>query len=154
MSAEVFYALAGHTVSVAIETVILQRRAVGTVEVFLIQRPADDPFYGAQWHSPGTILRGKDGPDQRNGVPSGFEKAFARLEARELGLKFRSPPRLVGPLFFLSPRGPELCLVHIAEIKDDPKEGKFFSVDELPEAIVVAHRDHIIPAAVQAFMHR
>jgi hypothetical protein len=153
MSAKAFYAIAQHTVSVAIEAVVLRRRK-GRLEVLLFKRPDDDPFYGGMWHSPGTILRGKDAEGGLPGKPVGYEKAFDRLARGELKVNFAGHKKFAGSLFFLSPRGPENCLVFVCRIAGEPVKGTFYPVDDLPENTVLAHRLSIIPAAVKAFAKR
>ena len=139
----------------AIETVFLRRSAVsGKVEILLIQRPATDAHYPNQWHSPGTMLRAVDFQEETvtgEDIPAydGFKKAFDRLAQSELGIGFKTAPRQIMSIFHYTPRGPEVALIFLCELEGEPKAGRFFAVDHLPENLI-EHHHRIIEAAMDA----
>ncbi len=73
------------SVTVTVEAVCL-RKLAGRIQVYLIQKPADDPRYASQWCMPGTILRPRE--DE--------EGAFKRLEQGKFGGKFAPEKYFVG----------------------------------------------------------
>jgi len=90
------------------------------------------------------MLRASDvDPETETGfrVPEydGFKKAFDRLTKGELGVKFKCPPVQIKSLFHLTPRGPEVALIFLCEIKGEPLNGKFFDIKELPKNLIDHH---------------
>lgn len=138
---ELFYAIAGVSVTVCIEAVCLRRNPdTDGVEVWLIERAQDDPAYPGQMHCPGTVMR----PGES------IEQMFERLARAEFaaGLKGQT---FVG--FNNAPdeaRGHFFQLIYLVQM-ESPQKGGWYPVDGLPPNIVENHRDILIPMAMKAF---
>ena len=143
MSNRFFNAVATKFALIAIETVVLRQSATGTIQVLLTQRPLDDsiPAWRGMWHSPGTMLRASD---------RSYEDAFARVQNGELGTRFLEPPRFVDTLFYRHVRGSENPLIFVCEIEGEPRNGKFFDVESLPENLTPHHQE-VIRVATQHY---
>lgn len=118
-------------------------------EVFLTQRPVDDPYWPNGWHIPGTVIRSTDEPES-------FKSGFDRVLRDELGPAFSyvNQPVFVGMKFWDVLRGRELDMLHFVDVEVDesrPLPGKFFTLDELPETSL-AHHKIMIPEIIEAFM--
>lgn len=105
-----------------------------TPEILLIRRGTgpNEPIWPGHWHLPGTMLRPTD-------AEGGYDDAFKRLlsETGELaGTALKHGTAFVRTAFTKTKRGPELTQVFVAEIKGEPKAGKFFPVDKLPRPII------------------
>ena len=110
----------------------------GRKEVFLNQRPANDPFYAHMWHMPGTIcLPGKT-----------FREMVAGGLKREVGEKLTET--IVIPETFVKHwdnveglRGHTNQFLYVIELTEEQASmaegGKFFSVDTPPLPLVPEH---------------
>lgn len=117
------------------------RRQEGRAEVLLIKRPADDPFFAGLWHTPGTIIRSRDG-DLRG--------ALLRLLDHELaGVSFAGPPRLVMEQLHHSKRGMESATIFYREVSDNAGIGQWHPADNLPADLIDSQRDFIQAASTQ-----
>lgn len=124
------------------------RMVNGSPEIYLTQRPHDDPYWPSGWHIPGTVIRSTDNEHD-------FSSGFARVLADELGeaFTFVEEPVFVGIKFWDVSRGRELDMVHYVHVEVDEDAilpGKFFTVDELPET-TLEHHKIMIPEIIAAF---
>lgn len=133
-SLDIFLELMRIMVASVYEVVPLRSGPAGTVEVLLLQRDADDPFWPAMWHTPGTVLRAPD-----TAQPS---LPIARIKA-ELGGTELSEPVFVYNLLHTSKRGAEQAQVYWAEVQGEPKKGTFFPAASLPADIVPSQYEFI-----------
>jgi hypothetical protein len=145
---ELFNEVARLVTTPTIELAPLRTREDGKVEVFMTQRPGDDPFWPSEWHVPGTVIRSTD-------EEGDFSTAMQRLKDSELmhSLQMKTDPVFVGHEFWQVKRGRELPFQHYVEVS--PVEGvelpgKFFPVDELPDTTIDHHRK-VIANAVAAY---
>lgn len=122
-----------------LELIPYRRTNTGNLEILLLERPADDPFWPNLFHTPGTVIRATDLNKQANGV----QLAFSRLVRDELLNTNLGPPKFVASLLHESKRGVEQAQVYCAELLDDPKTGHIFAINNLPKAIV-AHQNNFI----------
>jgi ADP-ribose pyrophosphatase YjhB (NUDIX family) len=144
---ELFNALARLTVSVAVEAVCLRfSPATKNIEVYLVQRAPNDTAYPSEWHCPGSVMR----PGES------FEDVLNRLAQKKFGTNFVSAkfvaninPSALEP----EARGHFLAIVYLCVLEEKENlQGKWFSVDNLPEKTVEHHRKRIIPCAIGAFV--
>ena len=98
----------------------------GDVEVLLIRRGGEDAFWPGKLHVPGCTIRPRDNKDD----------VFERLLADELGYSEEAQPTYLTTEVRRSARGNELSLVFLVELKQVPKNGDFYSVDNLPDDII------------------
>lgn len=145
MSNELYNAIAPIVPAVAVESVIL-RKVKDKTQVYLVQRPDNDAHWPREWHSPGTLLRASDACDR-----DPIAVALKRIEARELGIKFKTY-RFTGRfVFHQTPRGSEMSLVYVCTVEEEPKVGGFFPVNELPQSLII-HQQPVIRIAHEAYM--
>jgi len=116
----------------------------GQVEVLLIERPADDPFWPGLLHTPGTVIRATDlhRPEADNDV------AFQRILHDELKDTAIGQPHYVGSLFHQSKRGTEQAQLYWVEVTGEPQIGKFYRVAELPASLIDSQVTFINAAAL------
>ena len=102
------------------------------VEVLLIERPANDPFWPGMLHTPGTVIRATDlSEGKQENWP-----AFDRILNDELQGTKVGPPHYVGSIFHRSKRGAEQAQLYWVEVKGEPSVGNFYPVDELPDGLI------------------
>lgn len=135
--------------TVAVEAVCLRfSSSTSGFEVYMVQRPPDEPDWPNQWHCPGSVFR----------TGEAVSDVLDRLAKKEFGKKILSA-RFAG--FVNLPnltRGHCVSLVHLCIVdwqsSTAPLTGNWFSVDNLPENTMDCHRDEIVPVAVAAFNQR
>lgn len=158
---KVFHAVERITALTAIETVFLRKREK-QLEVLLLKRSDNDPYYPGMWHSPGSILRGGDGQELMGGSSDLLKltefsriywKPFVRILFDELGGWFAQSPKFAGTVLYSTPRGLEHGVVFLCECDREPKKGTWYSLDRLPENMV-AHHHELIRMAVDAFLKK
>lgn len=140
---EVFLALNRNTVFPGIDLALIRHRAA-VPEVFLTQRPSNDPYFANMWHLPGAIV-----------VPGAT--AETTIEVRvlwpDIGISLSGTPDFLmvrdilkgppGPNH--SPRGQEVYRLYQYVLRDEDKEEvetetrKFFPLDQIPEPFI-AHQ--------------
>lgn len=143
----IFWAVASLVTTPTMEVAPLRKTANG-LEIYLTQRPENDPHWPSGWHIPGTVIRSTD---EEGSLASGF----ARVLQDELGegMRYVSEPVQVTTKFWDVTRGRELDLVHYIEVEviDEAKlTGRFFPVDSLPET-TLEHHKIMIPEIAAAF---
>ena len=133
----IFNEVARLAVLTAIEFVPL-RKNNDLVEVLLIRRTSDDPFWPSQLHTPGTILRAND---------TSFDDAYIRLFKDELNceplaLKF------IGNNLILNNRGRTVMYKYIVNVSGVSTSGEFYDVNALPDDLLPEHRELIHESVV------
>jgi hypothetical protein len=133
---DIFLEVARLCPTLTIELAPLRKNENGNIEIFLTQRPADDPYWSGQWHIPGTVIRSTD---EKESFKSGFERIL-KDEAANL-LHPISEPIEVSRHFWDIARGCEYDVIHyvFVEYYDNILPGKFFSRSALPEDIIEHH---------------
>lgn len=152
ISPELFNSVLSKFVLVAIETVIL-RQNDDKIEVLLTKRDPNDEFYANQWHSPGSILRYSDVHTKGKSIESELTEVFERIEKKEIGAPFRNPPKFIEQRLLDFSRGPNLCLVHAAQIAPRASyNGEFFDVNNLPNDPVIHQQMPFLRSAIRFFI--
>lgn len=118
------------------------RRENGVTQVLLTQREEDDPFWPGMWHNPGTVVRATDSGD--------YTDAFARVIESELGIEKPAVIKYAAHLFHHTNRGAESSRIYWAELPEQPRHGKYFSIDNLPKDVIQSHLA-VLEAAVKAY---
>lgn len=108
------------------------RKYKNNIEVLLIARPKDDPFWPGLLHTPGTVIRATDLPNN----PQTNWPAFDRIIKEELSNTKISQPYYVGSVFHKSKRGIEQAQLYWINVLGDSNVGKFYSVDKLPKNLI------------------
>lgn len=87
----------------------------------------DDESYKG-WHIPGSILTYQEKPIQ----------AFYRVAKKELGLKLKDLAKIKFQTYFSyrDPRENGIVLLFTASSKAEPKDGKYFHLDNLPKDLL------------------
>ena len=142
MGTRLFDAIARKTVSVAIEAVCLRMFHDG-IRVYLIERSLNDTAYCGQWHCPGSVMR--SGEDVKD--------VFERLVKREFGSSINSWKFVANVNHTDEERGHFFSLVYLCDLDLElERRGKWFSINNLPDNIVLFHKEKVIPIAVGAFL--
>lgn len=137
--ARLFFADILERPSLSSELAILRRSEKGA-EIYLIQRPSNDPFYSNQWHGPGCMLK------TNQTVAEGVQEVMER----ELGLVL---PGVVNPGKYFEwltgngpgqcPRGHTVCFYHYVWVNSYQAGklhgGEFFPINKLPEPTIEVH---------------
>jgi hypothetical protein len=129
-----------------IEFIPLRMAENGQVEVLLIERVADDPLWPGALHTPGTVIRATDlAEGKQENWP-----AFDRILKDELNDTEVSAPHYVGSIFHESKRGAEQAQLYWVEVAGEPKTGKFYPAESLPDNFIESQRA-FVRAAVDNF---
>lgn len=126
----------------AIELVPFKKGEDGSIKVLMIKRPPEDPFWPNELHVPGTVLLPSDT----------IEEAFGRLSKKEVKSPLENP-KFVDFVLHQTRRGKELALVHWVEIDEEPQEGRFYDVSNLPEETIEHHRT-VIETALKDYLQQ
>jgi hypothetical protein len=119
------------------------RKNKDKIEVLLIAREADDPYWPSLLHTPGTVIRATDlTRDQSSNWP-----AFERIIKGELMDTKVGVLHYVGSIFHESKRGAEQAQLYWIEVQGDPKIGEFYAVDDLPSHLMESQYAFITEAA-------
>lgn len=111
----------------------------GRIEILLLERSGNDRFWPNMLHTPGTVIRATDLNEQTHSL----QAAFDRLVHDELGDVRLGPPMFIASLLHESKRGTEQAQVYCAELLEEPKVGRLFSVQDLPENLIAQQHDFI-----------
>lgn len=143
----VFEALCKLTPTVFCEVVTFAKGPQGALHILLTKRPADDPYWSGQWHSPGKFLR----------TNWSFDNVVKALEhCDEIGLTFSEQPGFAGVInypFHQRCHGVVIVFVRMLEGKPirSPKGVRFFPVSRLDQVnMIAAQRMHLVPKALSA----
>ena len=129
-------------VSSIVEVVPL-RQLNDKIQVLLVRREADDPFWPNMRHTPGTVLRAID-------QKGNLKDAFTRIINDELGLKEEVMPVFVDVRFSQSTRGSEFSAIYYVEMTEEIIKGEWFDVETLPDDIVQSQRE-LVAKVVESF---
>jgi hypothetical protein len=108
-----------------------------SLEVLLLPRADDDKFWPGMMHIPGCVIRPNDTRDD----------VFARIMHDELLDVSLGEPTFVATHVRKTTRGNEHAEIYCAEVLGEPKVGKFYDVQSLPENIIDVYRNLIAEAA-------
>ncbi len=122
----IFEAIARITVYPAVEFIPL-RMTGGSPQVLLFERPPDDIMWPAMLHTPGTVLRPTD---------KSLDDVLKRLYKDELDYIKIGKTIFLGPQLDINKRGRVLYLEYLLIIESNPKTGKFYYVDNLPDNFI------------------
>ena len=139
---DVFMEVTRLSVSAICEIVPLRLNQNGEIEIWLIQREANDPIWPNMWHTPGTVVRPSD---------INLEMACKRVIEKELGsVKTGSGPEYIKTIYRHSGRGMELSVINWLELLEDPKDGEWCVTSNLPKNMA-AGQDVFILETVENF---
>lgn len=138
LGTRLFNAVMRVSVAPAFEAVCL-RQQNGRTEVLLTQRSLDDTAYPGEWHCPGTFYRPNELDDD----------CVARLGKKE-GVVITRYAFVTNWNNPHEARGHCMHLIHLCTV-EGASEGRWFSINALPEQMVTFHRDVMLPAAVEFF---
>lgn len=141
MGTRLFDAHARHGINIAFEAAAIRDRN-GTAQVYLTQRSLNDTAYPGQWHIPGSFVRSGESWDD-------VVNRLSNVEFKTEVLDYTLVERVS---WLHEARGHIYSDVYLVRLKDeDTNQGKWFDVEDLPQPMVDAHRDVLIPMAVLAF---
>lgn len=126
-------------VALPILELVPYRVVADRIEVLLLERPENDPIWPNMWHAPGTVIRATD----LNAQTHDLRSAFDRLVHDELMGVALGPTVFVASVLHESKRGAEQAQIYCSELLEEPKNGKLFAVDSLPEQFMAHQQDFI-----------
>lgn len=116
------------------------RRNGAAIDILLLDRGADDPLFANQLHTPGTVVRATDTE----------QSAIDRILHVELGGVPTTSPVFVTYVLHKSKRGAESARVFWVEVQEEPRKGKFYASDNLPDTLMRSQLD-FIQAALESY---
>lgn len=132
----IFYEIARLVVTPIVELIPLRRRH-NDIEVLLIPRPDDDPFWPEQLHAPGTVLRSTD-------IKDSFDTAIKRIMTDELHITNNLLAQYVCDDFHQGNRGVELARVYYIDCSTISIDvGTWYPADKLPDNSVREQHTYI-----------
>jgi hypothetical protein len=146
---EIFREIARITVLPIYEIVLFHIDPVSReVKVLLVQRPADDTWWPNSWHVPGTVMLSTDEFASGND----FHAPLDRIIKDEIQgtISLVSEPKLLLTERRKSKRGHELAMIYWVEVHGEPKNGKYYGLNELPSDML-EHQIRLIEAAMIEF---
>lgn len=144
---DIFLQIARLVVLTIVEVVPLRLDANGEVEVLLIERPQDDPYWAGRWHTPGTVVLADEGE-------AGFDKALERIKIKELDGAEATAAVFVEHRLHRSRRGMENASVYWAEVTSPSAVGQFFPLAKLPPNTIESQFEFIESAAKHFLRHK
>lgn len=111
------------------------------IQVLLIRRPADDPLWANELHTPGTVIRATD-----IGVGKHIWRPFERILEDELGGTAVGDPHYVGSIMHKSRRGTEQAQIYWVELIGEPHTGELYSINELPSNFMESQKNFVFKA--------
>ena len=117
------------------------RKIEDKIEVLLIARPDNDALWPGLLHTPGTVVRATD-----FGAETPMWAPYQRIIHDELHDIELGAPQYVGSLLNKSKRGAEQAQIYWIEVLGEPKEGKFYPVDNLPIDLMDSQKTFIAEA--------
>jgi hypothetical protein len=120
------------------------------VEVLLLDRGPDDPFWPNMLHTPGTIVRATD---LHKGEPHDWQ-AFERIVQDELKNTKVRGPHYVGSMFHDSKRGVEQAQIYWIEVIGEPNVGTFYDAAALPDKLIQSQKAFIAQAVDNFLSHK
>lgn len=133
---EIFLQFARLVALPIIEFVPLRISKNGDAEVLLLERKKQNDLWAGQLHTPGTVIRATDSEGE-------LDLAFNRILDDELKGTVTSPPHYVSNVLHKSRRGTEQSQIFWVEVLDEPKTGKFYSAEKLPEKLITEQKEFI-----------
>lgn len=127
---EVFLQVA-RLVALPILEIVPLRLRDGRVEVLLLARPIDDRLWPGQLHTPGSVIRTYDSPPD-------FSGAIKRVLEDELMGTEVSVLHFVKTFLNQNERGKECASAYWAEVLEEPKVGRFYPTDTLPDNLMTS----------------
>lgn len=127
----------------SIVEIVPLKKENGTIQVFLVRRDTDDPFWPSMRHTPGTVLRASD-------KKGDMSDAFRRILVNELGCSEEITPVFVDIRFSQSTRGSEFSAIFYVDSVGESKNGEWFDVNNLPSDLVKS-QEELIKIAVNGF---
>lgn len=137
---EVFMAIARLVALPIIEVIPLKGNDDGSVSVLLLERRRDKDLWAGMVHTPGTVIRAGDSE----------ETAFERITNDELNGTKVSKPVFVENVIHKSKRGNEVARIYYVEILEEPRKGKLYDVNDLPDNLILEQKK-FIELAVKKF---
>jgi ADP-ribose pyrophosphatase YjhB (NUDIX family) len=116
---ELFFADILERPSLSAELAVLRQTGESEVEIYLTQRPADDPFYPSQWHGPGCMIK------TNQTVAEGVEDIMRRELGNELSGVVNTQHYfewLTGSGPGQCPRGHTVCFYHYVWVKEEQQQ--------------------------------
>lgn len=135
---DIFVEICRLTVSATVEIVPFRKKGDrSSVEILLVKRKDDDPFWPGMYHIPGVVILATD-------KENSLKDAFDRILHGELGgVSTSSEPVYIKYLLRKGNRGTTLNLLHRVELTSDPKVGEWFDVNNLPKNLIPPEKDVI-----------
>jgi hypothetical protein len=127
------------------ELVPLRESKDGELEILLLNRGPDDPYWPNMLHTPGTVMRASDVQGGGENQTSHQRIVNDELQGTQLGSS-----HFVCNVLHESKRGTEQAQVFWAEVIGEPKVGNFYPVSDLPE-ILIDSQKHFIQAVIDDY---
>lgn len=121
----------------SLEVVPIRYDTDGKIEVFMLKRPADDPYWPDRFHVPGTMVFAWDWFEG-----NGLKKPWQRIEDKEKIPTSKGVLMEVETKLLDTKRGLETALVNNLVFSGPVSVdgGEWFKIDELPKNLVDHHR--------------
>jgi 8-oxo-dGTP pyrophosphatase MutT (NUDIX family) len=155
MSPEVFGALCRIVRFPMVELVLLRRTTTEKLEIFLTQKPADDPDFPGEWHIPGGVARLSE---------KSPEETLERV-IREIGYIDKPIAEILmvpgGAAYSNHARGGDVHIITHKLFSDPTNQweeteaitgGRWFPIDDLPEPFMAHHRKILLFARMRLFV--
>ncbi len=136
---DIFTEVCRLTVTPVLEIVCFRKGNLGTIEVALLKRPANDPNWPNMYHVPGAVITPTD-------VHVGLEGVIDRICTEKLSIDKVNKPKFIMNDLCKVKRGVELAVVFAIEVEGEIAGGKFHDVDALPDDLIEGHDTFISQA--------
>jgi len=149
-----FLELAQKLTQATVELVPLRTNEAGKTEVLLTRRPENDPW-ALEWHVPGSILFASDKIEHPRDYSAAFDRLLGPNYELKSGVQVVGEPVEVATERRVTRRGPELSVLHYAQVIGEPVVGRFFDIESFPHNVpdpgVIVHHADFIPRVVARY---
>ena len=129
MNKFLIYASARFFGEACLELYICRTTPQGKKQVYLLPRPASDPFYPSQLHMPGARK-----------IPTETDCDHLRRAFKETPFSIDTCVEYLMSTTLKAKRGTEYADIRRVTVPYDPKQEHFYDVDNLPENMIEHHK--------------
>ena len=138
-----------------VELVPIRQTRKGLLEVLLLQRAENDPFWPGQWHIPGAVALPTDPVTHGHDYGAPIARVMEEIGG---SIRILDGPNQLETQRRVGARGHEVTVIHWGEVDGEPANGTFHNVLDvmlrLPEGNIVDGHANIVDRVARVYENR